>query len=100
MFIADLSSDLDTKVILKEKQKFTLHDEALISFGGIVKYSTKYKDDKSLIQCDLDPNFDDADLKKNPPPNQIIIPVSAENFVVGRGATSKLNILSPSLSRA
>ena len=57
----------------------------MISFGGIVKYTTKYSNDKSLITCDLVPNFDDPDLKKNPPPNQIVIPVSPENFVVGRG---------------
>ena len=56
-------------MVLKEKQKFLLHDEAVVSFGGIVRYVIKYNADKSLINCDLDPNFDDPDLKKNPPPN-------------------------------
>ena len=69
LLVADLSSNVSSKVTLRGKQKFLLHDEAMISFGGIVRYSIKYNNDKSLITCALDPNFDDADLKKNPPPN-------------------------------
>ena len=69
LFISDLSTNANSKVVLKEKQKYLLHDEALINFGGIVRYNIKYSNDKSLITCALEPNFDDPDLKKSPPPN-------------------------------
>ena len=46
-----------------------MHDDAVVHFGGIVKYAIKYNSDKSLITCELDPSFEDQDLKKVPPPN-------------------------------
>ena len=65
LYIMDLSLNNPTKVTVKGGNKFTLHDEAVISFGGIVRYSIKYNEPKTLMTCTLNPHFDDADLKKN-----------------------------------
>ena len=69
LLIADLSTNNHSKITLKAGQKFSLHDDSVVSFGGIAKYSIKYNADKSLMTCVLDPNFEDPHLKTNPPPN-------------------------------
>jgi hypothetical protein len=51
-----------------------------------VNYNFSYNNQtKEILTCELDPNFDDKDLKNNNPPTQIKFAPAPDSYLVGRG---------------